>query len=97
MAKRNIHPEDLKATIRKTGLSVHAVGERAGIPGNTVCKSLYVPCPKGNRVIAAYLGRKLNELWPEWYDTAGNRLPSRSCEHDSRADRANHGQKRQAA
>ena len=89
----NQHPEDVKAAIRKTGVTLVALGARMGVPGCTIRKSLYVPCPKGNRVIAAYLGRRLHELWPEWYDETGIRISARSAGKHSSARPGGHGQK----
>lgn len=74
----NQHAEDVKAAVRKTGLTLEALGTRSGVPGATIRKCLYVPCPKGNRVVAGYLGRRLSELWPAWYDRDGNRIPSQT-------------------
>ncbi|SMF82842.1 transcriptional regulator, Nlp family [Tistlia consotensis] len=96
MALANQHPEDVKAAVRKTGITLTALGIRAGIPGATVRKCLYTPCPKGNRVVADYLGLDLFALWPEWYDRDGNRLSSRSRK-TSAARSAGHRQKAAAA
>lgn len=71
---KNQHPEDVKARVRKTGVSFSELGRRSGVSGDTIRKGLYVPCPKGNRVVSAYLGCPLSDLWPEWYDAHGNRL-----------------------
>ncbi|MEX0758759.1 MAG: helix-turn-helix domain-containing protein [Tistlia sp.] len=96
MAFANQHPEDVKAAVRKTGITLEALGQSAGIPGATVRKCLYKPCPKGNRVIAAYLGRRLFDIWPEWYDRQGDRIRSRPGK-SSAAHAAGHRQKRAAA
>ena len=93
----NQHPEDVKAAIRKTGISLVALGNRVGVPGCTIRKCLYVPCPKGNRVVAAYLGRRLHELWPEWYDETGDRISARSSGKHTSARPRGHGQKRAGA
>lgn len=93
----NKHPEDIKAAIRKTGITLEELGEKTNVPGNTVRKSLYVPCPKGNRVVAKYLGQTVHDLWPEWFDENGNRILSKTgSKHTSRQSRG-HGQKRRAA
>lgn len=94
---RNQHPEDIKARVRKTGITLEDLGRRSGVAGDTVRKSLYVPCPKGNRVVARYLGIPLHELWPEWFDEAGNRIVPRSGRNDTRRPQGGHGQKRRAA
>jgi len=93
---KNQHAEDIKAAIRKTGITLEGLGRKTGVKGDTVRKSLYVPCPKGNRVIAAYLKQPVHWLWPEWYDRDGNRIPLNRAKPSSRTP-ARHGQKRAAA
>lgn len=38
--------------------------------------ALTEPHPTGNCAVAAYLGRPVHELWPDWYDRDGNRTRS---------------------
>lgn len=94
---RNTHPEDVKAMVRKTGVTLAELARRNGLSTSAVRKSIHRATPSGNRVIAAYLGRKLNELWPEWFDGNGDRLPSKTVRKHSRPERAGQGQKRKAA
>lgn len=91
-----MHAEDVKAAVRRTGISLRELGRRTNTLGDTLSKCLYVPCPKGNRVIAKYLDRPLHQIWPEWYDRTGDRLPSTQRKTSS-ARGQRHGQKRAAA
>lgn len=67
------HPEDVKARVRKTGVSLAELARRASVTPGTVNQSLYRPIPAGNRVIADHLGVPVQRIWPEWYDEEGNR------------------------
>lgn len=91
-----MHPERVKAAVRETGISLRELGRRTGTKGNTLSKCLHQPCPKGNRVIARYLNQPLNEIWPEWYDRDGRRIPTTGRKTSS-ATTSRHGQKRAAA
>ena len=73
---RNQHPEDVKASVRKTGITLSGLARRHGISTSAVRKSLYLPVPSGNRAIAEHLKKSLHVLWPEWYDANGNRKPN---------------------
>ncbi|MFW6027894.1 MAG: helix-turn-helix domain-containing protein [bacterium] len=77
MAAANIHPEDVKATVRKTGATLYELAENNGLHHSTVAKAIRQPIPAGNKAIADHLGRPLNDLWPEWYDENGQRRRSR--------------------
>lgn len=92
---RNIHPEDVKAMVRKTGITLAELARRHGLSTSATRKALYRATPAGNRVIAAYLDKPIGELWPEWFTAAGDRIPS--VRKSSRRQAANHCQKRRAA
>jgi len=69
------HREDIKAAIRKTGMTLTELASQAGIERTRLSHCLHQPDPAANSVIADYLGMPLNELWPEWFDANGARLP----------------------
>lgn len=94
MTRRNMHPEDIKAAVRKTGISLAELGRKHGISDSSARKACYLPRPAGNRVIAKHLGKTLNEIWPEWFDAQGNRITSRQ---PSRIRRPAASQKEKAA
>lgn len=94
MALKNLHPEDIKAAIRKTGISVSAVGINAGLTGSATRKALSHLVPAANRAIANHLKTTVQELWPEWFDERGNRKKSASSNRKvTRSKTACHRQK----
>jgi len=95
--RRNAHPEDVKARVRKTGITLTALGLKAGVPGVTIRACLRAPIPKGNRAVAAYLGCQLHELWPEWYAADGSRRLSKTAGKSSGASGSRHRQNQEAA
>lgn len=94
--KPAIHPEDIKAAVRKTGVTLTALSLAHGLSECTCRASLTRPLPAGNRAIADHLGRNLSDLWPQWYDAEGNRLRSNSKADDTIRDCSGHRQKRVA-
>lgn len=95
---RGMHPEDIKAAIRKTGITLTELSLRNGLGESTVRQAiLFQSCPAGERVIIEYLGIPPHEIWPERYDRQGNRTIGRSACNSRRARRAGHCQKRRAS
>lgn len=92
----NWHPEDVKAAVRKTGTTLSELARRKGVSTSVVHKALKQPRPTGNRVIAAFLGRSVHEMWPDWFDRDGNRLRS-TGDQSSRASGTGHRQNGRAA
>lgn len=90
----NQHAEDVKAKVRKTGISLAELARKNDLSDSATRKALYRPVPSGNRVIAKHLETTVNELWPEWFDAAGNRITS--SQETSTAARARDSQKRAA-
>lgn len=89
----NQHPEDIKARVRKRGQTMAGLARKArGVTDSAVRKSLREPIPRGNRIIAEYLGVPLYELWPEWYDRAGNRLSSSKASRDPARSHCQNGE-----
>lgn len=71
---RNMHPEDIKAAVRKTGITLAELARRNGLSTSTTRKALRHPQPAGARVIAAYLGLSVHAIWPEWFAPNGTRI-----------------------
>ncbi|MGE4527979.1 MAG: transcriptional regulator [Rhodospirillaceae bacterium] len=94
--KPAMHPEDIKAAVRKTGITLTALSLANGLAECTCRASLTRAVPAGNRAIAEHLGRKLSDLWPQWYDAEGHRLRSNSKGDDTIRDYSGHRQKRAA-
>ena len=72
--RSNEHPEDVKAKVRKTGVSLAELARRAGLAPGTGARALYEPCPRMNHAIAEHLDTSVHTLWPEWFDIDGERL-----------------------
>ncbi|MCR9218968.1 MAG: helix-turn-helix domain-containing protein [Alphaproteobacteria bacterium] len=81
---RNTHPEDIKARIRKRGMTLSGLARRAkDLSDSAVRKALRQPVPRGNDAIADFLGATRHQLWPEWYGPDGGRLAMRSKRSNS--------------
>ncbi|MBN2751435.1 MAG: helix-turn-helix domain-containing protein [Rhodospirillaceae bacterium] len=92
--KPTVHPEDIKAAVRKTGITLTALSLSAGLSNSTCRASLRRPIPAGNRVIADHLGKRVSDLWPQWYDAQGVRIHSKSRAKDIIASERGHRQKK---
>lgn len=88
------HRADIVAAIHKRGTSLAALARRHGYADSTLRAALSKPARPANAIIAAFIGRPLNELWPAWFDAAGNRLTSRK--QRARSPRRSSSQKRGA-
>lgn len=69
--RRNWHKEDIKAELRKRGTNLHALARQNGLVPNHMTRSLRLRFPTYHAVIAGFLGVPVQELWPHWYDDAG--------------------------
>lgn len=66
------HPEDIKAAIRKTGITLEALGRTAGFSASVVTIALRRPIPRVEALIARHLGVQPQQIWPSRYDEQGN-------------------------
>lgn len=94
-AKTNEHPEDIKAAVRKTGISLAELARQHGLDDSTTRAALRRPQPSGNQAIADHLKKPLHEIWPEWFDEQGNRITD--TRKDSRSARSAASQKAEVA
>lgn len=92
MAKKGPHREDIKAAIRKRGSTLADISTQAGLGRKSASYALVVPMPTANRAIAAFLGRTVHDLWPNWYDQSGERIIKAPIKR-SRNPRRRHRQK----
>jgi Ner family transcriptional regulator len=72
----NAHRADIVAAVHKRGSSLTALARRNGYGDSTLRAALSKPSTRANRVIAAFLGKSLHALWPEWFDAAGRLVPT---------------------
>jgi Ner family transcriptional regulator len=76
---KNWHRADIVAAIRKRGTNLSALGRANGRADSTLRAALSNPRPPSNRIIAAFLGKTVNEIWPAWFDSEGRpRKPTRT-------------------
>lgn len=68
------HPEDIKAAIRKTGVSLTALSRANGLSESAVRRTLIRPWPRVQAIIAQHLGLPASTLWPSRYDARGRPL-----------------------
>lgn len=64
---REWHPEDIKAALRKRGLTLAAVSVDAGLCEDACRQALRRPWPRAERAIAGRLGVPVEQLWPDRY------------------------------
>lgn len=68
-----MHPEDIKASVRKKGTTLTALATTNGLSPSACRKALKVPCPRADVLIARCIGKPLHVIWPARYDRKGNR------------------------
>jgi Ner family transcriptional regulator len=93
------HPEDIKAEVRKTGISLAELSRSNGLPEHACRHALQSPYFEAEMLIAETLGRSPRELWPERYTATGEtRHPPRLHRlKDSPANPVPHRQNQEAA
>jgi Ner family transcriptional regulator len=70
------HPEDVKAEIRKTGVSMAQLSIGAGYCSAAVARCLGRPWPKVEALVAKHLKREPWDIWPSRYDAQHQPLTS---------------------
>lgn len=89
--KPGFHREQIKAMIRMRGSTLVRISTDAGMPHTSASAGLFRPFPKANRVIAAFLGLSLHDLWPDWYDRDGLRIRAKrspACKSSDSGDKS---------
>ncbi len=87
-----MHPEDIKAAVRKTGITLTGLALANGLSESACRVAIIFKCKSGEKAIARHLKKNPYEIWPNRYDEKGNRVighvrhdstkmtPSRHCE-----------------
>ena len=65
---RDWHRADVVAALRKKGWTVRALSIEAGLAPDTLRCALQFSYPKGERIIAAAIGIKPEEIWPSRFE-----------------------------
>jgi Ner family transcriptional regulator len=81
------HPEDVKAAIRKRGVTMTELSLRHGLAENAVRMTLRRRWPRVEAIIAAHLGVRPEQIWPSRYTDVTHRG------HDTPAARGPHRQR----
>ncbi|CDH01548.1 helix-turn-helix domain-containing protein [Xenorhabdus bovienii] len=67
MEKKDWHPADIIAELKKRGTTLSEVSRAAGLASSTLANALQRHWPKGERLIAEALERTPEEVWPSRY------------------------------
>ncbi|MBD2810721.1 helix-turn-helix domain-containing protein [Xenorhabdus sp. Vera] len=65
--KKDWHPADVIAALRKQGTTLSAISRQAGLSSSTLANTLVRPWPKGEWIIANRLELHPSEIWPSRY------------------------------
>ncbi|MDC9591375.1 helix-turn-helix transcriptional regulator [Xenorhabdus sp. XENO-10] len=65
--KKDWHPADIIAALRKQGTTLSAVSRQAGLSSSTLANTLVRPWPKGEWIIAKRLELHPSQIWPSRY------------------------------
>jgi Ner family transcriptional regulator len=71
------HPEDVKAAVRKKGQTLAGLARTNHFSESYLRGTLIRPRPRGEEIIARFLGVAPREIWPDRYDTSGAPKPPR--------------------
>jgi len=71
------HAEDVKAAIRKKGLTLSALSKKHKYSDSYLRGTLIRRRPRGEEIIASFLGLSPAEIWPERYNSGGARSHGR--------------------
>lgn len=74
MTTQGWHPEDIKASVRKRGMTLTKLATDNGLSESACRASLIRPQPEADRVISKFLGVALHCLWPDRYDEEGGQI-----------------------
>ena len=77
------HKEDIKAAIRKQGVTLLDVDRANGLPDGTCYNALNRPNFGAELAMAEFLGRSPRELWPSRYELDGTYRHPKSQAHHS--------------
>lgn len=67
----DMHPEDVKAAIRKRGRTLEQLSEHWGFDKSAIAVALKRPWPAVQELVATELQRSPAEIWPSRYNSEG--------------------------
>lgn len=65
--KKNMHRAYIVAAIKAKGSTLSQLSINAGLHPRTLNNALDRKYPKGEKIIADFIGMPVNEIWPERY------------------------------
>jgi Ner family transcriptional regulator len=71
------HPEDVKAAVRKKGQTLSGLAKAHRLSESYLRGTLLRARPRGEQIIANFLGVAPREIWPDRYDSNGTPKPPR--------------------
>jgi Ner family transcriptional regulator len=71
------HPAEIVAAVHMRGERLNSLAEQHGFNAYSMSKALRLCFPACHDVLAAFIGAKRQEIWPQFYDAEGNRLSPR--------------------
>jgi len=92
MAARDWHAEDIKAAIRKTGITMADLAKKHGYARTVMSMVLRDPWPAVERIIASHIKVKPEVIWPSRYNPDGSPRSPASNQQDSRRRSRRHRQ-----
>ena len=72
------HPEDVKAAVWKKGQTLAGLARENHFSESYLRGTLIRSRPRGEEIIARFLGVAPREIWPDRYDTSGAPRPPRA-------------------
>lgn len=82
----DMHPEQIKASVRMTGVSLTQLAELNGYSECAVRRALRHPWPAVEAIVARQIGLRPEEIWPSRYNRDGSPR-SRSYRTENRPGR----------
>lgn len=65
------HKAYIVAAVQAGGTTLRKLSVANGYAPCTLANTLHTPWPKGERIIAAFIGEKPQDIWPDRYDEDG--------------------------
>ena len=86
---RDMHPEDIKAAVRKRGATLASLARKLGISRQSMTITLIKPSARNESISARTIGVHPSAIWPSRYHENGNRRrPQPPCNYRLRGRRA---------
>jgi Ner family transcriptional regulator len=67
------HPEDIKAAVRKRGITLAQIGRPYGLTRQAMANALTMPSAQAEALIAEAIGVSPHVIWPSRYNSDGQR------------------------